>query len=193
MRLIALVSLALCAATAASACIFAYDADEDHDASTHAARAASAQASVTLANAVIQAKSGSTVHGMARFVAVNGGVEITITLEGATPGWHAVHIHEHGDCSADDASSAGGHFNPGGTDHGAPIAAVHHAGDLGSLFVRDDGTGYYKVFMPELTIDSGDHAVVGRSIVVHEKIDDLVSQPTGAAGGRVGCGEITRG
>jgi len=142
-----------------------------------------------VATAKIEPRSGSSVHGVARFVEVAGGVEVTITIEEASPGWHAVHVHENGDCSAPDAASAGGHFNPGGVDHGAPHAPVHHAGDLGNMWVNDDGTGYHKVFMPELAI-SGDHGVVGRSIIVHEKVDDLVSQPTGAAGGRIGCGEI---
>lgn len=189
MRSSLFISLALGAAATAGACIFHLEApDEDGHHQTQT-RAAAADASGT-ATAVVEARSGSSLHGLARFVAVNGGVEVTITLEGAPPGWHAVHIHENGDCSAADASSAGGHFNPGGVDHGSPHAAVHHAGDLGSMWVKDDGTGYHKVFMPELTIAAGDHSVVGRSIIVHEKIDDLVTQPTGAAGGRIGCGEI---
>jgi Cu-Zn family superoxide dismutase len=189
MRFSLFTSLALGAAATAGACIFHVDApDDDGHEETHA-RAAAADAS-GLATAVVEARSGSSLRGLARFVAVNGGVEVTVTLEGAPPGWHAVHIHEKGDCSADDASSAGGHFNPGGVDHGSPHAAVHHAGDLGSMWVKDDGTGYHKVFMPELTINTGERAVVGRSIIVHEKIDDLVTQPTGAAGGRIGCGEI---
>jgi len=189
MRLITPRSLACCA-LAAAACKVVYDTPADQLAASEPAPHAAGAHTGPSATAMIEAKSGSAVHGVARFVATNGGVEVTITLQGASPGWHAVHIHEHGDCSADDGSSAGGHFNPGNVDHGAPHAAVHHAGDLGNMWIRDDGTGYHKVFMPELTIDAGDHGVVGRSIIVHEKIDDLVSQPTGAAGGRIGCGEI---
>ena len=152
--------------------------DHDHDAE-HAT-----------AFARIEAKSGSSVSGHARFTQRHEGVLVEIHVENAPPGWHAVHIHEIGDCSAEDGTSAGGHFNPGGHDHGSPHAAVHHAGDLGNMLVGDDGVGHHAIFMPELTVDAGDHSVVGRGIIVHADADDLVSQPTGAAGGRIGCGVI---
>lgn len=142
------------------------------------------------AYATIQGRAGTGVSGHATFVERAGGVQVTLSISGAEPGWHAVHIHEHGDCSAADFTSAGGHFNPGGHAHGAPHAAEHHAGDLGNIWVNEDRTGFHTVFMPELSVSDGDHSVRGRGIIVHEKADDLVSQPTGAAGGRIGCGEI---
>ena len=142
------------------------------------------------AEATIQPRSGSTLEGEATFVEHMGGVEVTIVVRNGPPGWHAAHVHEVGDCSADDGSSAGSHFNPDGHAHGAPHAMEHHAGDLGNLWIQEDGTGYHTVFMPELTVAEGSHSVVGRSIIVHEKADDLVSQPTGDAGGRIGCGVI---
>jgi Cu-Zn family superoxide dismutase len=151
---------------------------------------ASKRSSGKSAYATIQGRSGDALSGEAVFAERSGGVQVTITLEGATRGWHAVHVHEHGDCSAADFTSAGGHFNPDGHDHGAPHAMEHHAGDLGNLWVRDDGTGYHVVFMPELTVADGPRSVRGRSIIVHEHADVLVSQQTGAAGGRIGCGEI---
>jgi Cu-Zn family superoxide dismutase len=142
------------------------------------------------AHAVIEARSGSQVAGEAWFVERAGGVQVTMTIRNASPGWHAAHVHEKGDCSAEDGSSAGGHFNPDGHPHGAPHAMEHHAGDLGNVWVEEDGTGYHVVFMPELTVAQGTHSVVGRAIIVHEKVDDLVTQPTGDAGGRIGCGVI---
>jgi Cu-Zn family superoxide dismutase len=144
------------------------------------------------AKADIVAKSGSEFRGRALFNELNGGVMVTILVENAPPGWHASHIHEVGDCSAADGSSAGGHFNPGGHAHGAPDAMEHHLGDLGNLHVADDGRGFKTLFMPGLTVADGPNSVVGRAIIVHERADDLTSQPTGAAGGRIGCGEIRR-
>lgn len=142
------------------------------------------------ATAVIESRSGSSLTGHATFLQVDGGVLVEVTVEDAPPGWHAVHVHEKGDCSADDGSSAGGHFNPSGVKHGAPHAMERHAGDLGNMWVDDAGRGHHVLLMPDLTVTQGPRSVVGRSIVVHADADDLVSQPTGAAGGRIGCGEI---
>ncbi len=142
------------------------------------------------ARARIEGRSGVRLSGQATFHEVEGGVLITLRVDQAPPGWHAVHVHETGDCSAEDGTSSGGHFNPGGTQHGSPHAAEHHAGDLGNMWVGEDGTGHHAILMPELTVAAGDYSVVGRAIVVHAGADDLVSQPTGAAGGRIGCGVI---
>lgn len=140
--------------------------------------------------AQIEGRSGVPLSGKATFTEVAGGVEVRIHVRNAPPGVHAVHVHEVGDCSAPDGTSAGGHFNPGGHEHGAPHALAHHAGDLGNMWVDEDGEGHHLVLMPELTVAPGDHSVVGRSIIVHELADDLATQPTGAAGGRIGCGVI---
>ena len=160
----------------------------DHDSQAHDGDAHSRRGKT--ASAVIQAKSGSSLTGHATFTAMERGVQVELVITDAPPGWHAVHIHEVGDCSSPDGKSAGGHFNPGSHDHGSPHAAMHHAGDLGNMLVGDDGSGYHAIFMPELEVTSGAFGVVGRAIVVHEGADDLTSQPTGAAGGRIGCGEI---
>ena len=143
------------------------------------------------ASAHIDAKSGSTLTGTATFTEVQGGVLVEILVEHAPPGWHAVHVHEKGDCSAADASSAGGHFNPASLNHGSPHAVdAHHAGDLGNMDVAADGRGHHMILMPDLTVASGPNSVVDRAIVVHAGVDDLVTQPTGNAGGRIGCGVI---
>ena len=93
------------------------------------------------ANATIEARSGSSLSGEARFVEDEHGVLVHVRVENAPPGWHAMHIHEVGDCSGADGKTAGGHFNPDGHRHGAPSASDKHAGDLGNLWVGEDGRG----------------------------------------------------
>jgi Cu-Zn family superoxide dismutase len=137
----------------------------------------------------IEGRSGSSLTGTAEFMMHGDQMMVTVSVKGAPPGVHAVHIHEKGDCSAPDASSAGGHFNPGGHQHGAPDAKEHHAGDLGNMTVGADGTGSIMVHTGELSLE-GPNSVIGRAIVVHEKSDDFVTQPSGNAGGRIGCGVI---
>jgi Cu-Zn family superoxide dismutase len=175
-------TLALAFSLSLTACIGVVDNSKNKGESSKPAAPSAA--------AKIQPRAGSPLTGRATFVEHNGGVEVVITLKNAPPGWHAVHVHETGDCSADDFTSSGGHFNPDGHVHGAPDAMQHHAGDLGNLWVNEDGDGYHSVFMPELTVRDGTHSVRGRAIIVHEAADDLVTQPTGGAGARIGCGEI---
>jgi Cu-Zn family superoxide dismutase len=142
------------------------------------------------ASAKIEARSGSTVSGTATFRETKGGVLVEIEIHHAPPGWHAAHIHEKGDCSAEDGSSAGGHFNPATKNHGSPHAPEHHAGDLGNLWVDEHGEGHHVLLMPDLTVADGANSVRGRAVIVHASVDDLVTQPTGNAGGRIGCGVI---
>lgn len=144
------------------------------------------------AGAAIESRSGSTVTGDVLFepAGTSGQVKVTVNVKGATPGDHAVHVHEKGDCSAPDAASAGGHFNPAGVPHGAPGAAQHHAGDFGNLTVKADGTGSLSLTVSGLTLDESPTGVVGRALIVHEKVDDFTTQPTGNAGGRQGCAVI---
>lgn len=160
------------------------------DAKDTGSSGSSAPADAPRARARIESKSGSSLTGTATFVEVSGGVTVELVVENAPPGWHAVHVHETGDCSSDDGKSAGGHFNPGGMDHGSPHAEIHHAGDLGNMLVDKDGKGLHVIHMPALTVSEGPSSVRGRSIIVHAGADDLVTQPTGAAGGRIGCGVI---
>ena len=140
-------------------------------------------------SAAIEGRSGSKLTGSAEFMMHGGMMMVTVTVKDAPPGVHAVHIHEKGDCSAPDATSAGGHFNPGGHQHGAPDGKEHHAGDLGNMTVDADGTGSIMVHSSDLSLE-GPNSVVGRAIIVHDKPDDFVTQPTGNAGGRIGCGVI---
>jgi len=156
---------------------------------TQTAPAPPAQPGPGKATATIEGRSGSKLTGTAEFMLHGGELMITVNVKGAPPGVHAVHIHEKGDCSAPDATSAGGHFNPGGHQHGAPDAKEHHAGDLGNMTVAADGSGSVMVHSDQLTLE-GPNSVIGHAIIVHEKSDDFVTQPTGNAGGRIGCGVI---
>jgi Cu-Zn family superoxide dismutase len=133
------------------------------------------------------------IQGTATFTEDEGGVEIHVAVEGAPPGTHGFHIHEVGDCSADDFTSAGGHFNPGGAPHGGPGDAERHAGDLGNIEIGEDGSGHLGLTSDLLTVTAGDNSVVGRGVILHADADDLESQPTGAAGGRLACGVIAAG
>ncbi len=181
-------SLALVLGTfAASSCVFV---DAEDTGPRHTDHSSLADPGALSARAAIGGKSGSSLSGRATFTRSQGGVLVEIFVDDAPPGWHAVHVHETGDCSADDGTSAGGHFNPAGEEHGSPHAPAHHAGDLGNMWVDEDGQGHHVILMPDLTVGPGPHSVVGRAIIVHAGIDDLTSQPTGNAGGRIGCGEI---
>ena len=149
--------------------------------------ALSADKSAT-ATATIEARSGSSAAGTAVASEKNGAVEIVVDVTGSSAGVHAVHIHEKGDCSAPDATSAGSHFNPTGETHGAPDAEHHHAGDFGNMTVGADGKGHLVITSKMLTVAAGANSVVGRAIIVHAKEDDMTTQPTGNAGDRIGCG-----
>jgi superoxide dismutase, Cu-Zn family len=147
-----------------------------------------------MAKAEIQSASGSNVTGEATFEETNSGVKMTLTLSGATPGTHAVHLHQSGDCSAPDATSAGGHWNPLNKQHGNRAAGGEfHAGDIGNLEVGEDGTGTLEITAPDWSI-GGDMTtdIIGKAVIVHAGADDFVSQPSGNAGARVACGAIAK-
>jgi Cu-Zn family superoxide dismutase len=150
----------------------------------------SAQAeSVTKAIAVLSPTKDSSVSGTVTFTKVDGGVKIVADVAGLTPGQHGFHIHEFGDCSAPDATSAGGHFNPGHMQHGGPDAAVRHAGDFGNLEADASGKAHYERVDTMISLEGAD-SIIGHGVIVHAKADDLKTQPTGNAGARVACGAI---
>lgn len=142
------------------------------------------------ATATVEPRSGSSVNGTVEFTQLPDGVQVRIGLSGLTPGPHGFHIHEKGDCSAADATSAGPHFNPTSQPHGAPDAAAHHMGDFGNLVADDKGEVHQKSVVSWISLE-GDNTIVGRAVVVHKDPDDLTSQPAGNAGSRIGCGVIT--
>jgi len=127
------------------------------------------------------------VTGTARVTPSASGVDVLVTVQDAAPGEHGVHIHEKGDCSDPAANSAGPHFNPNsGAHHGGPNTPVRHGGDLGNINVNSSGGGLLVVTVSDLSVDN----VVERSVVVHEKQDDLQSDPAGNSGARIACGVL---
>jgi Cu-Zn family superoxide dismutase len=142
----------------------------------------------TKAIAVLHSASGSQVAGTVTFTKTGDTVQVVADITGLTPGKHAFHIHEFGDCSAADASSAGSHFNPMKKPHGAPDSPDRHAGDMGNLEADSTGKAHLELKDSMLKF-SGENSILGRGVIVHEKVDDW-SQPVGNAGGRVACGVI---
>jgi Cu-Zn family superoxide dismutase len=131
----------------------------------------------------------NSVRGTVNFTETHSGVRVVAHITGLTPGQHGFHVHEKGDCSAPDATSAGGHFNPGGAPHGAPDATARHEGDLGNITADASGVAHYDRVDKNLSFD-GPNSIVGRAVIVHASADDLKSQPAGNAGPRVACGVI---
>ena len=141
--------------------------------------------------ATIGPASDSNVTGMAIFTQNGDQITLTIQIQNASPGVHAVHIHESGDCSAPDGTSAGGHWNPTGVAHGKWREGEFHLGDIGNITVGEDGTGSIELTTDLWEIGTGsDVDIVGRGIIVHAGADDFTSQPSGNAGARIGCGAI---
>jgi len=142
------------------------------------------------ATATLGSTSGSGVTGTVSFTEQGEGVHVFAMVSGLTPGPHGFHIHENGDCSAPDGSSAGGHFNPTGMPHGAPDAEQHHVGDMGNIVADEAGNANYESILPGLTLGEGPNSIVGRGVIVHADADDMTTQPTGNAGARLACGVI---
>lgn len=142
------------------------------------------------ASVTLQPRSGSQVSGKLTFAQVGSRVRVTGEISGHTPGPKGFHIHDKGDCSAPDAMSAGGHFNPAGAKHGGPGAG--HAGDMGNLVFDNDGRVRVNMMVDGITLGgSGANNIIGRAVVVHAQPDDLKTDPTGNAGGRSACGVIS--
>jgi Cu-Zn family superoxide dismutase len=148
-----------------------------------------AAAAPSKAVAVLQPSQDSKVKGTITFTKAGDGLRVEGEITGLTPGKHGFHIHEFGDLTSPDGSSAGGHFNPTGHPHGAPGAEPHHAGDLGNIEADQSGTAKVNVTAKGLALD-GAGSILGRGVVVHAKADDLKTQPSGDAGGRIAVGVI---
>ena len=158
-----------------------------------AAALAPAAARAQTAIATVQPTAGNSARGTVTFTQHGDKVAVSAQLSGLSPGGHGFHIHEKGDCSAPDATSAGGHFNPIGKPHGAPDAPEHHAGDLPMVEADANGNATLSAEVSGLTVGGGAATdIVGRSVVVHKDPDDYHSQPAGNSGPRIGCGVIRK-
>ncbi len=151
---------------------------------------ASAPSAKVDAVAALSPASGSQVSGSLSFRAIPGGVHVDAAVAGLTPGEHGFHVHEVGDCSAADGSSAKGHFNPLGKPHGAHDRGEHHAGDMPNLLADAGGKAAYSVDLPGLSLGAGETNILGRAVVIHADPDDYKTQPAGNSGKRIACGVI---
>ena len=134
---------------------------------------------------------GNVAKGTVTFTQRSDRLRVVADVSGLTPGGHGFHVHEKGDCSSDDATSAGGHFNPTGKPHGDPSAADHHAGDMPMLVADASGNARLEIDVDPATV-GGANDVVGKGVIVHKDPDDFKTQPTGNSGARVACGVIRR-
>jgi len=141
----------------------------------------------------LQSVSDSNLSGNVVFTEEDGEVAMTAIISGLAEGTHAIHIHEEGDCSAPDGKSAGGHWNPTNEQHGEwGDSEGYHKGDIGNFEVDADGNGTVNMSTDEWCIGCDDDKkdILGKAVIVHDGVDDYTSQPSGAAGTRVGCGVI---
>lgn len=182
-------ALALAVAATLAAC-----ASAPHTATSSSAPAAATHNASTAKQAVanLASASGSLVSGRLSLAPMGDGVHLSGEVGGLQPGSsHGFHIHEKGDCSAVDASSAGGHFNPAGQPHGRAGHGAHHAGDSDNLVADANGVARVDAHVSGVSLGGGAaNDIAGRAIVVHATADDYSSQPAGNAGARVACGVI---
>lgn len=144
------------------------------------------------ATAVLEPRSGSQVRGTVTFTQAGPDiVRVSGSFSGHSKGPKGFHIHEKGDCSDPKGMSTGGHFNPRGHKHSGPYESEKHAGDLGNLNFNDQGMATINFVVGGISVskDKPD-GIIGRAVIVHADRDDLESDPTGNAGGRVACGVI---
>jgi len=139
--------------------------------------------------ALLHPTKGNNVEGTVTFTKEGDTMKIVADVTGLTPGKHGFHIHEFGDCSSPDGKAAGGHFNPTNSPHAGHDAEQRHEGDLGNLEADSSGKAHLELTDKMMTM-SGEKSIIGRGVIVHEKEDDLKSQPVGNAGGLLACGVI---
>jgi len=151
---------------------------------------APAMAAGPSATAVMRPASGSQAHGSVTFTQMGDRVKVVGEIAGLNPGRHGFHIHDKGDCSAPDAASAGGHFNPGDKKHGGTEGAERHAGDLGNITANEYGKAEVSVVVGGISVGTGPNGVIGKGLIVHSDPDDMKTDPGGNSGDRIACGAI---
>ena len=145
------------------------------------------------ATAALAPTKGSQVTGTVKFVQKGDKVVVDARITGLSQGLHGFHVHEKGDCTAADAASAGGHFNPRKAPHAGPDIPERHAGDLGNLTADAGGVAVYHAEVAGISVGTAIDSIVGRAVIVHANADDLRTQPSGNAGARLACGLISKG
>lgn len=157
--------------------------------STDAAVMIDPSPTVTDALCILKPLGGSGVEGAITFLQRDGYVQIDAEITGLPPGQHALHVHEYGDCHNADGQFAGDLFNPTGMPHEGPEDARRHVGDLGNLTADEIGIADFEITDKVIRL-TGDHSILGRSIIIHAHADDFTTQPSGRAGKRIACGAI---
>ncbi len=143
------------------------------------------------ASAVLRTADGVEV-GRAVATGVAGGVRVAVDASGLTPGAHGVHVHTTGRCDGPAFTTAGGHWNPGGMQHGTQNPSGPHAGDMPNLIAGADGRGSVAITLPSGTM-AGLLDADGAAFVIHAGPDDLKTDPAGNSGGRIACGVFEAG
>ena len=159
-----------------------------------AAPAAVAEVPVQTFKAEMKPTKGNKSAGEVILLADKNGLSMKVKMKNISTGVHGIHVHEKGDCSAPDATSAGGHFNPAAKPHGAPEVSESHTGDLGNVTAdKDKKVEFSGVVKPESAFPKADWSQLeGKAVIVHANPDDLKSQPVGNAGARIACGVIKK-
>jgi Cu-Zn family superoxide dismutase len=156
--------------------------------------AASAQNAPVTGRADLKTATGASA-GTATLTESSRGLLVRLDLKGLPPGWHGLHFHEKGDCSAADFTSAGGHVhavNP--ATHGLLNPEGNDSGDLPNILIAADGTASVELFSSFVSLKAAGRPVLmdadGSAVVVHANPDDYKAQPIGNAGGRIACGVV---
>ena len=155
------------------------------------AGAAAAQEMTPQAKANLQGRDGAALGSASFYETASGRTYVVVQATGIPVGIHGVHVHETGDCSAEDFSSAGGHL-AGDMQHGILVEGGPHPGDLPNAHVQEDGILAMEVFKSNLSTDQmfDDD---GSAVIIHAGADDYESQPSGDSGDRIACGVVERG
>jgi len=184
----------LISTTILSLCFWSAGCKNDHKDTEAAGHHKMNDQNMQMATATIEPTKGNSAKGSVMFHQMGDKVRVTADITGLTPNQkHAIHIHEGTECG-DDGMKAGGHYNPEGHQHGLPTAsdAMRHAGDFGNMQADASGKAHLDLTVDNISISGSKNPIMGHAVIVHAKDDDG-SQPTGNAGGRIGCGIIRVG
>jgi len=142
---------------------------------------------INKAVSVVHPIGDNSVTGIVNFERTDEGTKVDVQVTGLTEGQHGFHIHQYGDCTAPDGTSAGGHFNPDDMNHSSRESEKRHMGDMGNLMSEGENqTATLSYIDKTIYLEQ----ILGRGIIIHAGEDDLTSQPSGAAGARIACGVI---
>lgn len=170
--------------------ILAFGCAQTHEQSENMEMEEEPEVMIEQAVAVIHATEGNEIEGNVTFTQTDNGVRVQAMVSGLdAESLHGFHIHQYGDCRASDGTSAGGHYNPEDNPHASPTDEVRHVGDLGNLPTNEEGVAEVDFTDSYISLN-GPNSILGRGVIVHAGEDDFESQPTGAAGARLGCGVI---